>query len=550
MPPFQSNSRVPGPPRPTTSLAWETLLDLSPARLGGAGAATGATPPASSDTPPRDPLHRRLAEALRTAVREGRASPGAALPPSRELATTLGVSRWAVTEAYGELVAEGLLEARTGSGTRVATRLGDRVGVGVGVGVGVPRTGARSGAGSVADPRPAWTPPPRRRFDLAAGVPDLRHVPRAAWVRAVRDSLADAPDVALGAADPSGVLELRELLAGHLDRARLVRSTPEDVIVTHGAADGLARLAHALRSAGHVAVAVEDPGWVRLHHVLRASGLEPVPVTVDGDGLDVGRLASLRVSGVPVRAALLTPAHQFPTGVALSPSRRERVVAWARDVDGLVVEDDYDAEFRYDRRAVAALQGLDPERVALLGSLSKTVSPSLGLGWLVVPPGWQARLRGGDPAPSTVDQLAFARLLASGAYDRHLRAARGRYRRRRTALLDALDTRLPGLSVTGLAAGMHVLLELPPGIRADDVARAATDLDVTVAPLSRYRAAGATSSGRRAAAGELEDQGGPGKPGAPGGPGKPEALVVGYGNLADARVDEAVARLAAAVRRS
>jgi GntR family transcriptional regulator/MocR family aminotransferase len=212
-------------------------------------------------------------------------------------------------------------------------------------------------------------------------------------------------------------------------------------------------------------------------------------------------------------------------------------VAWARDVDGFVVEDDYDAEFRYDRRAVAALQGLDPDRVALLGSLSKTVSPALGLGWLVAPAAWLDRLAPVASAPSTVDQLALARLLASGAYERHLRAARARYRRRRTALLDALAVHLPGLPVTGLAAGMHVLLELPPGSRADDVARAATALDVTVAPVSRYRAAGATSSGREAPHGP-EDQVGPREP---------EALVVGYGNLADARVDEAVARLAAAV---
>jgi len=368
-------------------------------------------------------------------------------------------------------------------------------------------------------------------------VPDLRHVPRTAWVRAVREALADAPDVALGAADPSGLPELRGLLAGHLDRARLVRSGANGILVTHGAADGLARLARALRGAGHVGVAVEDPGWVRLHGVLRGAGLEPVPVPVDEDGLDVDRLASLRTGGAPVRAALLTPAHQFPTGVALSPARRERVVAWARDVDGLVVEDDYDAEFRYDRRAVAALQGLDPDRVALLGSLSKTVSPALGLGWLVAPAAWLDRLAPVASAPSTVDQLALARLLASGAYERHLRAARARYRRRRTALLDALAVHLPGLPVTGLAAGMHVLLELPPGSRADDVARAATALDVTVAPVSRYRAAGATSSGREAPHGP-EDQVGPREP---------EALVVGYGNLADARVDEAVARLAAAV---
>ncbi|MFC8731359.1 PLP-dependent aminotransferase family protein [Luteimicrobium sp. NPDC057192] len=529
----QTNPPSSGGPRPTTSLAWETLLDLSPARPGPGGTATVAKPGPSSDAPPQAPLHRRLAEALRGTVRDGRVPAGAALPPSRELAATLGVSRWTVTEAYGELVAEGVLEARTGSGTRVAGALAPAREA------GTTASGARTAGRSGTRALTGWPAPPRRRFDLAAGVPDLRHVPRTAWVRAVRESLADAPDVALGAADPAGVPELRRLLAGHLDRARLVRGDADDLVVTHGAADGLARLAGALRAAGHVAVAVEDPGWVRLHDVLRAAGLEPVPVAVDEDGLDVDRLASLRAEGAPVRAVLLTPAHQFPTGVALSPARRERVVAWARDVDGLVVEDDYDAEFRYDRRAVGALQGLDPDRVALLGSLSKTVSPALGMGWLVVPPAWRDRLAPVTSAPSTVDQLALARLLASGAYERHLRAARGRYRRRRAALLDALATHLPELPVSGLAAGMHVLLGLPAGVRADDVAAAAAERDVTVAPVSRYRAAGVTSSGNRAPrcpedhVGQLE----------------PEALVVGYGNLADARVDEAVVRLAAVVCR-
>ncbi|GAA1730145.1 PLP-dependent aminotransferase family protein [Isoptericola hypogeus] len=458
-------------------------------------------------------LAQRLERAVRDAVHAGRVPPGAALPPSRALAESLGVSRWVVTEAYGQLVAEGFCEARVGSGTRVAA--------------------AAARPARPAPPRPADAggpaaeTRPRARLDLGPGVPDLRHVPRAAWARAVRDALADATDVDLAAPDPAGHPAARAAVAGYLARARAAVAGAGDVVVTHGATDGMTRLARLLRSAGHRSLLVEDPSWGRLRDVARDAGLDLVVAGVDDRGVDVGALvAAARRTGA--RAALLTPAHQFPTGTLLAPERREQVVAWARQVDGLVVEDDYDAEFRYDRRPVSALQGLDPERVALVGSLSKTVSPALGLGWLVLPPRWRARLgphAGGFP-PSVVDQLALARFVTDGGYERHLRAARGRFRRRRAALLEALARRLPGLPVTGLAAGLHVVLGLPDGVAADAVVRAAAEREVAVADVRRYR----VPSGPPAAGAA------------------PGSLVLGYGNLADARVQEAVAALAAAVR--
>jgi len=351
-------------------------------------------------------------------------------------------------------------------------------------------------------------------------------VPRAAWLRALRDALADAPDADLGAPDPAGHPGTRTALAAYLARARSTCAGADDVLVTHGATDGMARLVRALRAAGHRALLVEDPSWGRLRDVARDGGLVPVPVPVDAGGVDVDALVAAGAR-TGARAALVTPAHQFPTGVALAPERRDALVSWARAVDGLVVEDDYDAEFRYDRRPVAALQGHDPGRVALVGSLSKTVSPAFGLGWLVLPPRWRDRLgaRPDGAAPSTVDQLALARFLSDGGYERHLRAARGRFRRRRAALLDALDVALPGLPVSGLAAGLHVVLGLPDGVAAAAVVRAAAARDVAVADVRRYRVSAAPL------------------PGAPA-----EALVVGYGNLADARVEEAVGALAAAVR--
>ena len=341
----------------------------------------------------------------------------------------------------------------------------------------------------------------------------------------MRAALSVAPDAAFAGADAAGLRELRLRLSAHLARARLTRADARDLVVTHGATDGLTRLARALRAAGHTTLAVEDPGWPRLGAAAARAGLTVVGVPVDDDGLVVDALAR-----TGARAVLTTPAHQFPTGVALSPDRRERLVAWARAVDGLVIEDDYDAEFRYDRRAVAALQGLAPDRVALLGSTSKTLAPAFGIGWLVAPPSWRSVLDDA-PGPSTIDQLAFAAFLASGDYDRHLRATRQRYRRRRAALLDALARHLPELRVTGLAAGMHVLLHLPGGVSPQAVADAAARREVTVAPLARYRSSDAPATAPAAASA-----------------GRDNALVVGYGNLADARVDDAVARLADAIR--
>ncbi|MCK9795162.1 PLP-dependent aminotransferase family protein [Isoptericola sp. 4D.3] len=493
----QTNPRHRTDPR----LAWDTVLDLG-----------------ADDAP----LVARLERAVRDAVHAGRVPAGAALPPSRALAETLGVSRWVVTEVYGQLVAEGFCEARVGSGTRIAS--------GAAAGHGALRPASPTSA-HPSSARPARLtaggPAGRARLDLAPGVPDLRHVPRTAWLRAMRDGLADAPDATLGAPDPAGHPGTREAVAAYLARARSTRAGADDVLVTHGATDGMARLARALRAAGHRALLVEDPSWGRLRDVARDAGLVPVPVAVDAGGVDVDALAAA-AARTGARAALVTPAHQFPTGVALAPERRDALVSWARGVDGLVVEDDYDAEFRYDRRPVAALQGHDPGRVALLGSLSKTVSPAFALGWAVLPPRWRERLgpQAGGAAPSTVDQLALTRFLSDGGYERHLRAARGRFRRRRAALLDALAAALPGLAVSGLAAGLHVVLGLPDGVPAAAVVRAAAARDVAVADLRRYRVT---------AAPQHADVRG-------------EALVVGYGNLADARLDEAVAGLAAAIR--
>lgn len=489
---------MPEPAR-AAELAWETLLELDD----GPGS-----------------RRERLERAIRAAVDEGRLPPGAALPPSRALAETLGVSRWVVTEAYGQLVAEGFLEARVGSATRVPSGARPRM----------PRAPKpATSASSAAPPEPvdpgATAPPAsarraRPRLDLGPGVPDLRHVPRARWAAAVRTALAETPDVEFALLDPLGHPAARAQLAAYLARSRRAAVEVDRLAVVHGAADAVARLAAALARAGHRAILVEDPSWPRLRELAASAGLTPVPVPVDGDGIDVERLAEA-AARTGARAAIVTPAHQFPLGSALSPARREALVAWARAHDAVVVEDDYDAEFRYDRRPIAALQALAPERVVLVGSLSKTVSPAYGLGWAVLPAAFVDAFRDAQ-RPSVVEQLALARFIERGDLERHLRAARVRLRRRRAALAAALEARLPELAVTGLAAGMHLVLELPEGVEAVDAARRARAAELAVSPLSRYRVT--ASAPRR------------------------EALVLGYGNLSDALVDEAVARLARVLR--
>src|SRR5215218_9359627 len=372
------------------------------------------------------PLGVQLEAGLRDAIRSGRLEAGARLPATRVLARDLGVSRRLVVEAYEQLRAEGYLEGRTGAGTFV-----------------------RGGATSAAPPpAPAGTGPlhpPTLRYDFFPGAPDLAGFPRADWLRATREALRRMPDPALGYPDAHGVPELRSQLAAYLRRVRGVVAEPERVVVAAGAQQAVALMAVALRAVLHrpPRVAVEDPGFPRHRAILAEGGARLVPVPVDEDGLRVDLLAS---SGAD--AVLATPAHQSPTGVALAPDRRDALAAWARD-GGIVIEDDYDAEFRYDRPPLGALQGLAPEHVLYAGSTSKTLAPALRLGWVVA------------PAPF-VRPLARARLMVDGGtYDRHLRAARRRYRERRDTLAAALDRHLPGARVAGIAAGLHAVVEPP-----------------------------------------------------------------------------------------
>ncbi|MFH8991988.1 PLP-dependent aminotransferase family protein [Streptomyces sp. NPDC017940] len=412
-----------------------------------------------------------LSRALRAAVQDGRLAPGTRLPPYRSLAADLGIARNTVADAYAELVAEGWLTARQGSGTRVAERA-------------APPPGVRVPKRSAAAARPA--------HNLVQGQPDTGSFPRTAWLAAARRALTAAPNEAFGPGDPQGRIELRRALAGYLARARGVRTTPERIVVCSG-------FAHALRllfggpgggGSGGVLrgpVAVEAYGLGFHRSLLDAAKARTLPLTLDEHGARVEELADLPV---PVRALLLTPAHQFPTGGPLHPGRRSAAVDWARTSGGLILEDDYDGEFRYDREPVGAVQGLDPERVVYTGSVSKSLSPAVRLGWMVLPEHLVDAVvtaKGEREAWASVpDQLTLADLIDSGHYDRHVRRMRQRYRRRRDHLVAALAESAPHITVTGIAAGLHAVLRLPLGTEASAV-KAAAWQGVGVEGLSDYR---------------------------------------------------------------
>jgi GntR family transcriptional regulator/MocR family aminotransferase len=442
-------------------------------------------------------LRAQIEDELRLAIRDGRLTPGTSLPSTRALAADLGVTRGVVVNAYDQLIAEGYLVSRAGSGTVVnRTR----------------RT----------EPRSASAPPAGEavEIDFRPGLPDLDLFPRTAWARATRTALRTMPSADLGYGDPRGLLALRRGLAEYLARVRGVSADPEHLVVCDGFGHGFGLVAQALRDTGRDLFAVEDPGYDATREELGASGIRFRGVEIDGEGLVVEQLRRTRA-----RVVVVTPAHQSPTGVVLSAGRRRALTEWARDVDGYVIEDDYDAEYRYDRRPVGAFQGVAPDRVVYCGTASKSLAPGVRLGWLVLPPELVdpvvAQRRVTDGSTSALLQATYAAFLADGDLDRHLRRTRRVYRRRRDALVDALQRVLPEVVPGGVAAGLHVLVTLPDGVDEVAVAERALAAGVRVYPLAGYRA------GRRSSA--------------------PPGLVLGYGSLQPEEAERGVALLAGAL---
>ena len=389
------------------------------------------------------PGGRRAAieDALRDAIRGGRLPPGLALPSSRTLATDLAVARGTVTEAYDQLVAEGWLIARPGSGTSVAWA-------------------AEHDAAERRDRRRHRDAPHEPRHDLRTGNPDVSAFPRKEWLAATRRALRSAPDSALRYGDPRGLAVTREALAGYVARARGVRTDAERIVVCAGFVQALALLAATFRERGVDAVAMENPCMDAYPEISTKAGLSLHLLPVDRDGADPASLVRARDVG----AIFLTPAHQYPTGTTLAPGRRAAFTAWARANDAYIVEDDYDGEFRYDRQPVGALQGMDPDRVVYVGTASKSLAPGIRLGWIALPPPllepvMTAKLLA-DRQSGSIEQLALAELIRSGGLDRHIRRSRLRYRRRRDLLVAALSS-IPVLRTQGIAAGLHAVVELP-----------------------------------------------------------------------------------------
>ncbi|HEX5402726.1 MAG TPA: PLP-dependent aminotransferase family protein [Pseudonocardiaceae bacterium] len=411
----------------------------------------------------------------------GRLAPDTRLPSSRALAGDLGVARNTVAGAYGQLVAEGWLTAKVGAGTRVATQ-----------------------------PRATTTPTtPRRKqklkYDLIAGAPTLTNFPRTEWLTAARRALATAPADTFGYTDPRGQPALRDALAGYLARARGVRVTPDQIVVCSGFTQGLSLLSQVLAARGHTTMAVEAYGHQSHRDIARRAGLEITTVPVDEAGADIGDASD---------CVLLTPAHQFPLGMPLAAHRRTQAAAG----NALVIEDDYDGEFRYDRHPMGALQALAPAHVVYAGTASKSLAPGIRVAWLVLPPHLvddvaEAK-RQADGHCGAIDQLTLAEFIESGGYDRHIRRCRLAYRRRRDRLIGTLrDTK-----VTGVAAGLHAVVELPDGVTENEVITRAAAHGLALEGLSEYH-----RGGRKRA----------------------PALVVGYATPTDPTYTAAIARLGA-----
>lgn len=447
-----------------------------------------------------DTLAAQLRAGLRDAIRSGRLGAGTRLPASRVLAQDLGVSRGVVVEAYAQLVAEGFLVTRPGSATVVSD---------VGVAIADSSSSLRR--------RPSsrlWRP----ELDLRPAGPDLALFPRSRGARTMTDIFRHLPAAEFGYTGPWGVTRLRRQLETHLGRVRAAMAPADGIVVVTGGTQALTIIARTLAAAGHDGIGVEDPGDPMHRHVLRAHGLNPVPVPVDADGLDVGVLAE-----TGCRAVLTSPSRQFPTGAVMSAARRARLLDWAVTRSALIVEDDRGADFHFGRPALACLQGMRPDNVMLIGSISITLAPAMRLGWIVAPRGLLRAIaetkRDDDFGTGVIEQHALASWLESGQYDRHVRHARRAYAARRAELSRQLYQQFPDWPQHGVPAGLEILLELPGTLSEGHVVAHARQLGLGLRALGPMRVK----------------------------PVGPPGLVLSYARLPARHCTEAVARLKRAV---
>jgi GntR family transcriptional regulator / MocR family aminotransferase len=442
-------------------------------------------------------LAAQIEDQLRRAIRGGSLKAGSRVPSTRDLARQLDVSRPVVVDAYSQLAAEGYLVLRQGAHPMVSE-------------AAVPRTAGSSEA------LPAAVP----RFDLRPSAPDVSSFPRTAWLRSLREAVGAIADPDLLYGDPRGVMALRSALAEYLGRVRGVVADPARVVVTSGYSQGQGVVSRVLAARGAKRIAFENPSHPEQRRIATTAGLEVVPVAVDEGGVQIEALERTDAD-----ALVLTPAHQHPTGAVLAGDRRPALLDWLREHDAIAIEDDYDAEYRYDRAAVGALQGLEPDRIVYAGSVSKTLAPALRLGWLVVPPHLIDAVTDekdlADCGTARIEQHAFASFLARGELDRHLRRMRKQYRRRRDLIVEALADAIPDATIHGIAAGLHATVELPSGYDERAILEQAHARRIDLTTMGDFWI--------------------------PPGSGPP-TLLVGYGQLPEAAVNAAVSELAEAVR--
>lgn len=427
-------------------------------------------------------MRRELHRQLRAAIVEGRLQAGFRLPASRELAKQLGIARNTVVSIYDMLLSEGYLETRPGAGTFVATSL--------------PAAGStKRSSANEADARlssywrsassTASAEIPTPEFDLRLGMPDKARFPFEIWRRLSNRALRRLGRAPARYMEPQGSLSLREAITGHVSFARAVACNVDSIVVTAGAQQAFDLLARILVTPGKTTVAIEDPGYPPLRHAFAAAGARIAPIPVDHDGLIVDRLPQ------ETAVVCVTPSHQFPLGVAMSRARRLALLDFAQRNRAVIIEDDYDGEFRFGGRPVDALQTLDRTgSVFYVGTFSKSLFPALRLGYVVTPDWARAALLAAkqltDWHGPALPQETLAAFIAEGHLARHVRRMRGIYDERRTLLLEALARHMPGFEIIPAIAGLHMSLRLPGGMDAEQVVMSAARLGIGIDSLGRY----------------------------------------------------------------
>jgi GntR family transcriptional regulator / MocR family aminotransferase len=467
------------------------------------------------------PLHQQLYEELRQAILMGKLLPGERLPSTRTLAQSLGISRGTVKLGYEQLLSEGYLETVTGSGTFICQQISDRS---LPVLPSQPRcpgtlmtTGLSRYAQNFVTRSLPNHHPLKPEIDFCYWQPAFSHFPLQIW-RQLTTRHLQSSDRLDYSPDPLGYKVLREAIARYLVRSRAVRCDAEQVIIVNGTQQALDLIARLFIDPGD-GVAIEEPGYLSARRVFQSQGAEILPISVDAAGLMVEQLHS---TSNLIKLVYATPSHQFPTGAILSLPRRLELLAWAKQRGAMIVEDDYDSEYRYGEKPIPAMQGLDQnDSVIYIGTFSKVLFPALRIAYLVVPPELvkffaQAK-RLIDRHSPLLEQCVLADFISEGHLERHLRRMRTLYTRRRQALVKSLKLRLgESATVLGDAAGIHLMVQLQTALSDEEIVDRAAQGGVGLTNASAFYL-GSSQGGQ---------------------------FLMGYANLEEEKIDEGICRLA------